>query len=331
MQIITGDNVSNAVDYSFGYHRALWDRTIIGAFAKMANANNQEFLDKAKEFEGKTMTLYIDNIRLYPRKLDVDTEADAVLVNFLMNTNNLIALCSLLPRNEFIIYTGQEDTPIDEYISVPQNVRHIFGVNAVYNNELISPFPFGLQRKMAPWDNRLEIMKENIEKETKIEPTKLLYINMGIGRNPERKPFEDFETNNWVTTRFDKDSKFFPYEKYQDFLNELRQHKFVACPKGHGFDTHRIWETLYMRRVPIIKEHPYFRKLLEGFPVLYVKNWADVSHGLLEYNDSLYQQAQSMDLGRLDLEQILRNNLLIKGGGQILPSGSDSSLTERRP
>lgn len=309
MQIVTGENVSKMVDYSFGDHFSIWDKTLPNAFTKEANATNKEFLERAKEFEGKVMTLYIDNIRLYPRKVKTDTEYDTQFVDHLMLTNNLLALCSLLPLNSFIIYTGQEDTPIDENIRVPFNVLHIFAVNALYNNELISPFPFGLQRQMNPNDKRLEIMQNNLD--AFVEPKKLLYINMAIGRNEERKPLGEFQTNEWVTTRFDEQSKFFPYEKYQDFLNELQDHKFVACPPGHGMDTHRIWETLYLRRVPVIKRHPYFEKLLKTFPVLFVDDWYELTHAFLEHYDAIYQEAQQMDLGRLDLQRIIENNVLI--------------------
>lgn len=305
MQILTGDNVSKAVDYSFGDHFSLWDTTLPGAFTKSANAYNQEFLNKAKEFEGKTMTLYIDNLRLYPRPVKTDTEYDKNFVHYLMTTNNLLALCSLLPANGFIIYTGQEDTPIDENIQLPVNIAAVYGVNALYNNHNVIPFPFGLQRQMNLNDERLEIMLENILYGPNISniPNKLLYLNMGIGRNPEREYFRNFETNDWITTRFDENSKFFPYDRYQDFLDELRDHKFVACPPGHGMDTHRIWETLYMKRIPIIKRHPYFERLLKDFPVLFVDEWSDITKELLE-NTNLPE----VDLAKLDLDQIMNLN-----------------------
>ncbi len=300
MQVITGKNISDRCDYSFGDHRGLWDKNLPGVFSREANAHNQEFLDKAKQFEDRIMTLYIDNIRLYPRKIEV-AERDEKFVQALMMTNNLLGLCAMLPANEFIIYTGEEDTPIDDQIAIPWNVKHIYAVNAIYNNEKITPIPFGLQRQMNPNDNRLKIM---INMDTTIKPDRLLYINMGIGRNAEREPLAKFETNDWVTTRFDKESKFFPYEKYEDFLNELQYHKFVVCPKGHGFDTHRIWETLYMRRVPIMLDHPYFRTLLKDFPVLYVNSWDEITKELLEQNDGLYQTAQTMDLANLSVEKL---------------------------
>jgi hypothetical protein len=47
----------------------------------------------------------------------------------------------------FIIFTNLEDTPIDSKIEgkIPNNILSINAVNAIYNNDKIIPFPYGLQ------------------------------------------------------------------------------------------------------------------------------------------------------------------------------------------
>lgn len=311
MNIIEGNALSNLCDYSFGDHLGCnGSSELAGGFAKPANISNQEFLVKAQGFKGKVMTLFIDNIRLYSRSLDVDTK-DADYVSYLLSTNDLLLLCAELPNNKFIIFTSHEDTPIDDKIKIPDNVLGIHAVNAAYFGGKIHPFPYGVQRKInrkgGPVDNRIEILKEEIGKE--IEPTKLLYINCGIARNPTRQDLRDFEGLDWVTTRFNEDSMYFPYDKYGEFLDELRQHKFIVCPEGHGMDCHRNWETLYMRRVPIMKKSPYFTCLMKDFPVLFVDEWSDITPELLK-NSTLFHEAQAMNLNKLDLnvmfEQIVK-------------------------
>lgn len=306
MQIINGTNVAGRCDYSFGDHMALWDKSLFEGEFKVANATNQEFLNKAREFEGRIMTLFIDNIRLYSRPVRVDTKVDLEVVNYLMQTNHLLLLCRLLPDNKFIIFTGQEDTPIDEDIQLPDNVIRLHAVNAIYNNERIIPLPFGVQRKMFLLDNRIDILKDNVENYEHIEPTKLLYINCSIERSHDRDYLPNFSGLDWCTTHFDKSSKYFPYSRYQEFLDTIKSHKFMLCPKGH-FDTmdcHRIWESLYMRRVPVFRHNPYYDKLMKGFPVLFVNEWSDITPELLKANDHLYQEAQKMDLSTLDLDVI---------------------------
>lgn len=311
MEIINGTSLSNKCDYSFGDHLGgTAPESLVGGFIKPANISNAEFLLKTRDFIGKPMSLFIDNIRLYNRQVEVaNNETDIRWVTYLLTYNDLLALCTQFPDNKFVIFTSHEDTPIDEQIKdkIPPNVLGIHATNAIYNNDKVHPFPYGLQRQMGKDDKRLEIMKSEVEKDEKIEPTKLLYINCGLGdeRNAkERAYLPNFNDKEWATCRFDKNSKFFPYEQYRDFLDEIREHKFMICPQGHGIDCHRNWESLYLRRVPVMKDHPYFRRLMKGFPVLFVDDWPQVTEELLIASDHLYEQAQKMDLSTLDLSNI---------------------------
>lgn len=304
MEVINGDSLSKLVDYSFGDQAGVL-MGIPDAFMKKANGSNREFLDfcKGKEFA----TLFIDNIRLYKRPI-AHNEIDRPWIEFLQK-EDLLLLCSQIPC-KFVIYTSHEDTPIDEHIILPDNVLKIYATNAVYNNDRIIPFPYGLQRKMNDEDNRLDIMRELVAKDEHQEPTKLLYINCGLGKErnaPERAYLPHFEQYDWATCRFNKDSMHFPYSMYREFLTELRDHRFMICPQGHGIDCHRNWELLYMRRVPVMKQSPYFARLMVGFPVLFVDRWEDVTEDLLLKNDHLYQEALKMDLTRLDLNHIYEN------------------------
>jgi len=67
------------------------------------------------------------------------------------------------------------------------------------------------------------------------------------------------------------------------FLADLRTSDFVLCPRGNGVDTHRLWETLYMGGMPIIKRHRYINQLVEDLPVVLVDDWIEIlSAGFLE-------------------------------------------------
>lgn len=310
MEIVNGTALSKLCDYSFGDHMGACSIPIPkGGFMKPANAYNQEFLDFCKKNTNRIITLFIDNIRLYNRPLFV-LQQDAQYVSDLLSNNDLLKLCGVLPQNRFVIFCSHEDTPIDKEIYVSPNVLGIHAVNAEYFNDYIHPFPYGLQRELGENDNRLSIMKELVEKDEKIEPTKLLYINCGIERNKDREYLPYFEGFHWATCRFDKDSKFFPYDKYRNFLKELQDHKFMICPVGHGLDCHRNWESLYLRRVPVMKFSPYFARLMQGFPVLFVEQWSDVTQKLLEQSDHLFKRAQEMNLKKLDLNLIF--NAIVK-------------------
>ena len=57
---------------------------------------------------------------------------------------------------------------------------------------------------------------------------------------------------------------------------------FVSCPEGNGIDTHRLWEALYLKTIPIMKKNkmsPFLKKI--NLPILVLNKWTD----LLEYDE----------------------------------------------
>lgn len=50
--------------------------------------------------------------------------------------------------------------------------------------------------------------------------------------------------------------------------------KFIACVRGNGVDTHRLWETLYRGSIPIVLSDSWSESLQYlNLPILYVKDW----------------------------------------------------------
>ena len=303
--IIEGTRLADMCDYSFGDQASVICH-IPGGYMKDANITNIEFIEKMSIIskERNYMTLFIDNIRLYKRDIVLNNEFDQNWVNKLMYENDLLKLCSQLRNMNFIIFTNLEDTPIDSHIegNIPSNVLSINAVNAIYNNNKVKPFPYGLQRRLNTSDNRSEIILEmmNID----IDINNLLYINHNISTNKERVGLSDlFIDEKWVNVNSDR-------VDYKTFLTKIKETKFMICPVGNAIDCHRNWEVLYMRRVPIMKKNDYLIKLFSGFPVLFVDEYSDVTEELLIVNDNLYQDALNLDLDKLNLDRLF--NIIIK-------------------
>ena len=87
----------------------------------------------------------------------------------------------------------------------------------------------------------------------------------------------------------------------------------MICPRGNAIDCHRNWEVLYMRRVPVMKRHPYLELLYKDLPILFVDKYSDVTEKLLKENDHLFQQMQDLDLNKLTLpyffDKIVKDSL----------------------
>lgn len=57
----------------------------------------------------------------------------------------------------------------------------------------------------------------------------------------------------------------------RDYFRETCRYKFVLCLEGNGFDTHRVWETLYQNSFPVVLNTGWSRNLKNlGLPILVV-------------------------------------------------------------
>tara|TARA_R110000824_G_C15194056_1_gene675061 strand:- start:554 stop:1369 length:816 start_codon:yes stop_codon:yes gene_type:complete len=76
---------------------------------------------------------------------------------------------------------------------------------------------------------------------------------------------------------------------YDLFVENLRRYAFCICPRGNGIDTHRMWEALYMRCIPIVQNfqaHNFnidIHNKCAPLPILYVDNWREITPELLQH------------------------------------------------
>ena len=300
MELIEGVALSELCDYSFGDQSGQWGN-IYTSFMKDANLINTEFASKVFDIkkERDYMTLFVDNIRLYKRDIIEVKPEDKKYVFGLMETSDVLRLCGCYPMMKFIIFTNLEDTPTDEDIfdAIPKNVLCISAVNAIEHGGKVIPAPYGVQRRMSRLDTRIEQLKNAMGKD--LDPPLQFYINHNDNSHPERVGLKDL-FRNWATVEDQR-------VDYTNFLLNLARHKFVLSPRGNAIDCHRHWEVLYMRRVPVMKRHPYLEELFKDYPVLFVDKYSDITKDLLLENEHLFQQAQKMDLKGLTLRGFFDN------------------------
>ena len=300
MELIEGVALSELCDYSFGDQSGQWG-SIYTSFMKNADLLNTEFASKVFEIkkERDWMTLFVDNIRLYKRPIKDVKPEDKKYVDSLMETSDVLKLCNYYEGMKFIIFTNLEDTPIDGFIHglIPENVLCISAVNALVHGGKVVPAPYGVQRRMSRLDNRIEQLQNAMS--NNLSPVLPLYINHNDNSHEERVGLKDM-FRDWATVEDQR-------VDYTNFLLNLARHKFVLCPRGNAIDCHRNWEVLYMRRVPVMKRHPYFEVIFKDYPVLFVDKYSDITKDLLLENEHLFKQAQKMDLKRLTLRGFFDN------------------------
>lgn len=310
MKLLDNEELQRKVDYSFGDHSGVLGG-IPNAFMNKANLGNVEFRQKVAGFlKGNKgiMTLFIDNIRLYRRQIEysdwlhmkpISTNDRRWLSQF--EDEDLLQLCTQIPELKFVIFTAFEDTPLDDYIwdKIPPNVISINCANGVIFGGKIHPFPHGLERCMYGGYNHQELLLEAME--VKKEPSKLLFVAHREDTGDRKSIGSLFRDKNWATVTH------LPYEEY---LEGIQNHKFVLCPSGNGIESARNWETLYLRRVPIFKNHLYLREMFKEFPALFVNDFSEITEKLLIDNENLFEQAKTFSMDLLDLDKIYDLRLL---------------------
>jgi len=64
---------------------------------------------------------------------------------------------------------------------------------------------------------------------------------------------------------------------FETHLQRLAAHEFCICPEGNGVDTHRFWECIYLRVVPIVVHSPFIANLMSlNCPMIVLEKWEDL-------------------------------------------------------
>lgn len=174
----------------------------------------------------------------------------------------------------FTIVSHNGDNRMDNTYFIPDNVMHWWTQNVDIMNERVFSIPIGL-----PNDRWVH----SIENRRKMEHTlgtsrnyrNLLYLNYSLNTNSDKRvlPHLLFKDKPWVTYRKGL--------RYEEYIDDVYNHKFVICPEGNGMDTHRTWETLYMGSIPIEKWN-YNNRFYTDLPICFVNDWEEINVAFLD-------------------------------------------------
>ncbi|MFZ9376532.1 MAG: hypothetical protein ACO25K_05370 [Candidatus Fonsibacter ubiquis] len=172
-------------------------------------------------------------------------------------------------NSDHCLYDGITDKKNSINVDELQCYSRWFGQNS-YSKKVI-PIPIGFEnmRWESVFGPKTDCM--NNIRNFDDHPTSLVYFNCNLNTNlEERKTCYDKVSNiNFVNV----DQSNLTYRQY---LNRIKEHKFVLSPRGNGLDCHRTWEILMMRRIPILKREGQLEELYKNIPVLFVDDWTDI-------------------------------------------------------
>lgn len=185
-------------------------------------------------------------------------------------------------KNMDAIISGHSDYGIyDSHVEL-FSPKIWYTVNKQTSNSNVFSIPLGITNNTneskvhqvyGDLDSMIEVISQPIEKKG------LVYMNFNISTYKREREivWNLFKTKKWVTTGNIVNTT----AGRTNFLKDIKSHHFVLCPRGNGVDTHRLWETLYMGSIPIVKRDIAYEDFYD-LPICFIDDWVEINEDFLE-------------------------------------------------
>jgi hypothetical protein len=254
-EIITGERIMTLTDviltapHKIQYH-------------KIFTPNMPPMIDLTQYHQNGTTKIHQDLYKL----LDENYFCIFVYGDLLRFVSNYIT--PYLERKHILVVHNSDeliDHTYDHIFDNP-NILHMFCQNAVTPHPKVTGVPIGLANPMFPHGNLSEFFQQarSILKENIVYAKRIATTNESRGRL-----FEVLNRRGDVGIS--------PTSKvgFDEYISELKQHRFVVCPRGNGIDTHRLWETIYLGSTPVITAAELHRAVSSNHCHV-LQNWEDL-------------------------------------------------------
>jgi len=226
-----------------------------------------------------------------------------------------------ITEDDTLIVSGHSDFPVNDtrFSKSGKKLVKWFGQNIEHNDSRLVGIPIGLTNiASSPLPihhiigNTSHILEQN-KKDKK--NSNMIYLNIRYGdirdskSNSEREYLVNLCKNKSYIT-IEKPNR--TLEGYKNYIEKIHSHKMVICPRGNGWDTHRIWESLYLKSIPIVKKceaYSYFKDL----PIIFLDDWnqlLDMNFLITEYtklfNSKMNLEKLTVDYWKYEISRHIR-------------------------
>jgi hypothetical protein len=187
--------------------------------------------------------------------------------------------------NKFVLITHNSDENIIEsyhhlYILTHPLIKKWFAQNVCFHHPKLYVLPIGLANNHWPHGDLSFFKNVDIADYTTIK-TEYTYFCFNQSTNIQKRS----ECYNKLCNKIPSVGWNTPTE----YHNMLSKYRFCICPEGNGVDTHRLWEALYLKCVPVVIRSPFIdvlQKQLPNLPLIVLDSWDDFSVSNLHYDHS---------------------------------------------
>ncbi len=177
-------------------------------------------------------------------------------------------------NSEYILVSHNSDSAVTnaETKYLDEKIIHWFAMKLdLLSNEKISPIPSGLENKRFLTNGKTKNFKL-VEKENRLRSEKynnkiLCSFNVHTNFNERKSLIEKVKNNSLYDIR--------KFTSSYEYLTELSKYKFILCPEGNNYESHRIWESLIFNCTPVVRANNVNNNFFNlGVPLLIIDDWS---------------------------------------------------------
>lgn len=236
---------------------------------------------------------YQDDFNDYGNTLDISKLKDGdIIYTHTMFVRQLFEVIKDVNK-KLVLISHNCDTAAD--VHPPDNIIKWYSQNVNIIDPRVESLPIGLEnsRWFPEIHKKEKILAKVNEKRTY---RNLVYMNHNVGTNPaiRSRLYDLYTDESWVTSERGTKGGF------DEYLDNIYNHKFVISPQGNGIDTHRTWECLYIGTIPIEKWN-LNNRFYTDLPICFVNEWEDLTEEFLE-SEFTRIKSREWNLEKLDFE-----------------------------
>ena len=151
----------------------------------------------------------------------------------------------------------------------------IIQASSVCGGDLWMPFPIGMQWQYVKFFNTSQVSKWQIDNHTNLVLCAVTSITdsrrrpSGINR---QAILNTLQKNGIQNIKL----------QGEQYFSSLPSYKFVISPEGNGIDCHRHYEALLAGCIPIMEYNDLIQEKYKGLPILYTKDYSEITPQYLE-------------------------------------------------
>ncbi len=157
-------------------------------------------------------------------------------------------------QKRFTLITHNSDIDItskfNSYLDHPL-LNRWFAQNCLVQHPKAVPLPIGIANSEYGHGD-VQTLVEAMKTVVALNPIEQVYVNINASTTPIRRQLMDELKANPDNYVFEENRL-----TYKEFLNTMKRYQYIACPRGNGADTHRLWESFYLGLIPITYDARY--------------------------------------------------------------------------